>query len=426
MKRLLLIALLAFILAACGPVVIVVTPTPELATPTESTLTVEASATAEASSASPGPTATMETSATLTPTALSTPTPSPTPAPTIKPADNLLLCWGFECGWRYQADDPNGGLKVPLTWTAFWRNSVPQAWGAGIPDSQRLCNGFLPAVELQQHPANVKEGAYSARVIEAGRNCPAGLYQQVDAVTPGATYLASAYLWNWSTDNPVVDSPSTSWTRSWIGVDPMGGTDPFAASVAWSAEESARDRFAYLEVKAKAQGTRLTVFLLSIPNYAVARSDSFWDITGLLELAPPPTATAFATPTPIAAQGIVELGTAVPPPPGLGALKFSVSTNLRDCGSQSWDADFDPTVSCQLLLTDEGAYNIIPPGSVTQVQQWRRDRYGNIWAWYGSLSAVACYKGAARGDFYPGIGAEQAAGGKDLPAPVNPCSLIGG
>ena len=53
-------------------------------------------------------------------TATATPTGSATPFPTRPPAENLILCWGFECNYKLQQND--GDLKVPLGWMAFWGN----------------------------------------------------------------------------------------------------------------------------------------------------------------------------------------------------------------------------------------------------------------------------------------------------------------
>lgn len=281
MKRLLF--LIALLLVGCinnyyvtpsptaGP-----SPTPYQDTAPEASLT--AVSTSGVATQEPGPTITV-------PTTTPVPTATPTPTAIPGPVENLLQCWGFECGWQYDTRHPTGGLKVPLGWTAFWQVSVPAKWETS-PPSDRFCGGFIPAVETEAHRTHVHEGMFSGRVIEDGDNCPAGLYQTIKA-TPGASYVFSGYVFNWSTNHAQVDTPSTSYIRSFVGIDPTGGDNWQAASIVWSKEESARDAFAYLEVEARAQGDHITVFLLSIPNFAVARSDSFWDDLSVVQSAGP-------------------------------------------------------------------------------------------------------------------------------------------
>ncbi len=428
-----LIVLFVLLLSGCITVYVTATPTgvqnptndslPARATPTGGPLpTAEATATL---AATPGPTVTI-------------PTPTPSPLPTRPPVANELLCRGFECGWQYDSRSATGSLKVPLAWKAFWSASVPDAcpngaqnqtndsnqpcsWSGGIPAGDRFCGGFMPAVELEFHASHVHEGASSARVIEAGTNCPAGLYQVIDGLSAGSTYILSGFVFNWSTDKPVVDSPSTSYVRSWIGIDPAGGTDPWAASVKWSAEESAQDHFAYLEVKAKAESSKITVFLLSIPNYAVARSDSFWDDLSLLEIAGPQSALIEPTATP----SIIEV-TPWPFPDQLGTIVYDTVTNLRICDDALWAGPFDPT-SCPFSTDGFEVVQTMQPGNKAGVAAWGIDRYGNRWARYlAGQTSVACFKGLPRGKFYPGAQVDRydglASTGK-LPPAQNPCDV---
>lgn len=413
MKRL-LIVVLVLLLAGCVTIVEPpdVTPTGE---PEPSATATDVGTPEPTGSATP-----TLSSPTITMPPADTATASPTPVPTVLPAENLALCWGFECPWRYQANDAS--LKVPLAWTAFY-GQVPAR--LDVAELQpRQCDGFKPAVELEGHRTHTVEAMFSARVIQAYRACAAGLYQTVEVKT-GYTYLISAMLFNWSTDSPVVDSPSSSYIRSWVGVDPAGGTDYTAASVVWSNEESARDHFAYIDAKVKATGGKLTVFLLSVPNFAVARSDSFWDLVAVMEVGSPvlitPTPIAGSTPSPIIE--VTPLGGF--PDVGIGVIVYDLLTNVRDCGSLTvWTSPFNPTVSCPRVPTDEGAGEQFTPGDFANVWEWRLDQSGNRWAWFGRLTSVACYQGIAYGKFYPGVETSEYAQLKSsgaLPAPVDPC-----
>ncbi len=132
----------------------------------------------------------------------------------------------------------------------------------------------------------------------------------------------------------------------------------------------------------------------------------------------------FVSPTPETTPGaaIIEVTPLGEFPAGLGTLRYSVLTNLRNCsGHLAWPSDFDPAASCGLIRRDDGQLEQIPPGAVTWVWSWRRDGAGNVWAWFGSLAAAACWKGVPRGEFYPGAPTWQVAAGSALPQPRDPC-----
>jgi hypothetical protein len=108
-----------------------------------------------------------------------------------------------------------------------------------------------------------------------------GFYQQV-TVTSGKDYLLTAYGLSWSTNNPVVDTPSQANITMRIGIDPNGGTDPFAASIVWSDTKVAMDAYGTFTVVATARSSVITVVLRSVPDWGMARNDSFWDDTSLM------------------------------------------------------------------------------------------------------------------------------------------------
>jgi hypothetical protein len=62
-----------------------------------------------------------------------------------------------------------------------------------------------------------------------------------------------------------------------IGVDPIGGTDPLAASVSWSTEQSAVDQWAQFEVTFAAVSPVVTLFLRSAPEWPKKKQHIFWD-----------------------------------------------------------------------------------------------------------------------------------------------------
>ncbi len=93
----------------------------------------------------------------------------------------------------------------------------------------------------------------SQQIWSDGGNFRAGIYQQVNNLTPGATYIAGA---GWVP----YTSPSGTIMRQ-IGIDPFGGTNPTAASVIWGPEDWIFSRFTNLEVRAVAQSSTITIFI---------------------------------------------------------------------------------------------------------------------------------------------------------------------
>ncbi len=176
---------------------------------------------------------------------------------------NLLTNPSFEGGTYDQVAD--GVTHVPNGWVAWWSTA------GGL---------YKPAYEIEQHPPHVRDGSSAARYYTAYTNHDAGLYQQVN-VTAGTTYRFVAWGFIWSTNEPVVDTPSTADSNLRIGIDPKGGTDPFASSVIWSPAVSARDTYQKFTVEAKAEGNKITVFLRNTTLWPMARNDAFWDDTAL-------------------------------------------------------------------------------------------------------------------------------------------------
>ncbi|GAB4474836.1 MAG: hypothetical protein Kow00124_15240 [Anaerolineae bacterium] len=183
----------------------------------------------------------------------------------VAQSGNLLQNPSFE-GQVYDAYG-GGTAIIPLGWEPFYRDTRPN-------------------YEMELHPPHVRTGTYSARFYTAYSVHDAGLLQQVQNVTPGATYRFSAWVLAWSTENPVVDTPSTSTMETLVGIDPNGGKDPWAASVVWGSNRT-MDAFTQIVVEAKANASTITVFLRAKPDWPVARNDTFWDDAELIQTAGP-------------------------------------------------------------------------------------------------------------------------------------------
>lgn len=108
---------------------------------------------------------------------------------------------------------------------------------------------------ITPHTGSWLAGLYGANAVKSGV-----IYQRAN-VDPGGVYVASV----WSR---VLHSSSTITTaRSRIGIDPLGGTNPGAASVAWSAWDEQPTRYfsEWRQISTPAvviSGSKATVFLM--------------------------------------------------------------------------------------------------------------------------------------------------------------------
>ncbi len=200
---------------------------------------------------------------------------------------NLLANANFEEGSYVYNND--GDQRVPNGWLPWWTSPVTNG-----------CYNSKPHYEIETHPPHVKEGSAAARYYTSYSSHKGGLMQQVSA-TPGVTYQFSIYGFAWSTNTPIVDTPSTAYTKLWVGIDPTGGTDGNAASVVWSPENAQMDTYGLFTVQAKATSSKITVFTRSRPDWCMARNDSFWDAASLVATSgttAPPTQPPAPAPSP--------------------------------------------------------------------------------------------------------------------------------
>jgi len=202
-----------------------------------------------------------------TPRPTNTPVASATPKTLVETGPNLLGNPSFEEGSSVYNND--GDLRVPNGWAPFWNFIVVDQ-----------CHNLKPHYEIEQHPTHVKDGSSSARQYTGYATHNGGLLQQA-ATTPGQTYQFSVYGFAWSTNDPVVDSPSTATATLSVGIDPAGGTNPDAGSVVWSPGVVQMDSFGFFSVRATATASKVTVFARANSDFCVARNDVFWDAASL-------------------------------------------------------------------------------------------------------------------------------------------------
>lgn len=110
----------------------------------------------------------------------------------------------------------------------------------------------------------------------------AGLLQTVDVggdkVGCHAKFSVSAIAWSIEKDDQSTSDYCGSGSfRVLAGLDPSGGADPQAGSVAWSDNWDPCPEFSRLEVTEKIDSPSVTVFLKSAPKWPLKQATSIWD-----------------------------------------------------------------------------------------------------------------------------------------------------
>ena len=218
---------------------------------------------------------------------------------------NLLVNGDFEWGsaddrtWPFQDTIPE--VQVCPGWHAFYVDKAPAK--ASVPTYWRRPE-FRDAKAFN-YPKRIRTGQRSAKYFSFGGQHEAGFYQQVGGIEPGTALRFSAFMQTWSclpgeTWNvcPTGDesnSPANMHTK--IGIDPTGGTNPWAGSVVWSPEINAYDAWTYFQVEAVAEYITVTVFTYSWADWTDERfrinNDVYLDDASLIALEQAP-----ATPVP--------------------------------------------------------------------------------------------------------------------------------
>jgi hypothetical protein len=199
--------------------------------------------------------------------------------------DNLLRNPSFE--GPYSAWNAIPQIQMPGDWTPWWAQPAE-----GDPDWKNQRPEWKPA-EAEYYPNRVHSGERALQWHKSYATFLSGAYQQVN-VPENAQLRFSAYGQAWSCDNwnscPDATSHDPANMAMRIGIDPTGGTSPWAASVVWSGWGNPLDAWGYFAVEATAQGSVVTVFLYSNPDWPKQNQDVYYDDASLVVIgdAPPP------------------------------------------------------------------------------------------------------------------------------------------
>jgi LysM repeat protein len=233
-------------------------------------------------------------------------------SPTDQEGQNLLTNPGFEGGWHWQGDSYLG--KIADGWVAWW---VDEATGKSDSDpsfwkNQRPEYGLI-GMEYYI-PDQIHSGRQSLQYGKRYATHTAGVYQQVSGITSGSKVRFSAWGFVYGKDPDPGKSPG--YVHMKVGIDPTGGTNPFAGNVVWSGVVNpiavgSGSAWQQMSIEAVAQNSAVTVFVYSSPDWPMNDAlTSQWDdaslvVTGMAE---PPTGTP-PPPPPTSPPG-----TPLPPP----------------------------------------------------------------------------------------------------------------
>ena len=218
---------------------------------------------------------------------------------------NLLVDGDFEAPDPWVKQDAIEEVQVAPGWRA-WYLDAPLAYVQMPTNCEKGADGYhcywmRPEFRTNVDFANrIHGGVRSQKYFSYSRMHEAGLTQQVRGIPPGARVRFSIWVQAWMCSDPAVcgksgersDAPADMHLR--VGIDPLGGTDPFTTTVVWSAEQPAWDKFVLFQVETVAISDTVTVFTHSRPEWEWARknNDVYLDDASLVIVG------AYTTPTP--------------------------------------------------------------------------------------------------------------------------------
>lgn len=212
---------------------------------------------------------------------------------------NLLQNPSMEGDWwrKTHVGVEFGEIIVPKPWVAYWsdQKTVPHdpnnPEGYGRPEMN-----IIPKAAPFLDPLRIHDGQKALKYFTFWRIHDAGIYQQVQGITPGSTLRMSAWAQAWSSNGDeggvsdgagsgpffkLEGSTTNDNERNFtfkVGIDPTGGTDPWAATVVWGQGAHIYNAHAQVPpVEVAAQGATVTVFLRSTVLWPFKHCDAYWD-----------------------------------------------------------------------------------------------------------------------------------------------------
>ncbi len=220
-------------------------------------------------------------------------------------------------------DDPYGAQGVAAGWQPWYITPGAPGYPSSCRGADATCKPYAVPTYNPSQPqdARVPVRAISGNSQKWGTTYAvsvAGVYQQVGNITPGTRLDFSAYTQGFNCDDDRgCFGSSGNYGYSYepgdmqmrVGVDPTGGTDPFATTVVWSSFANPLDAFVKQSVEVVAQSDKVTVFIWASPTYPEKHTEVYVDNASLIAVGQGPVPTTAATQ---AAQPTQPAGTAAP------------------------------------------------------------------------------------------------------------------
>ncbi|GAB4573573.1 MAG: hypothetical protein Kow0077_16370 [Anaerolineae bacterium] len=176
----------------------------------------------------------------------------------------MLANPGFEGFYRSYGSGSDLVLEFRIAdgWHPWYRQQTPEdpEWRYRRPEYRPASYSF--------------NGTAAQQFFTSFSTHEAGLWQRVSGVVPGQRYRFSLAVYIWSSNGgDFYHSEQPGGARVRIGIDPSGGTNPYASSVIWSPFASFYDQWRVLTVEATARSQAATVFVWSSQDYPVVHND---------------------------------------------------------------------------------------------------------------------------------------------------------
>ena len=243
---------------------------------------------------------------------------------------------GCGSGWPFQDGIPE--VQVAPGWRGFWIDNPPPsyavrpAWCEEDPGCVYWGRPEFRGIMPWQDSLRVHGGNCAQKLHSFARQMEAGLYQQVGGIAPNTRLRFQAYVQTWSCMGtpdhwnvcptaPYSNSPAPMHVR--VGIDPTGGTNPWAGTVVWSGEENAWDAWTLFQVEAVAQAETVTVFVYHRTDWTDGvyrpNNDVYIDDASLVAVGEGPAPTPPPASQPVAPAPVVPVAprpTSTPRPDG--------------------------------------------------------------------------------------------------------------
>jgi LysM repeat protein len=313
---------------------------------------------------------------------------APGPSRLTQQGTNLLANPGFETDWGVEASNRvlilsdeqgvyetvKGNIFTPPGWMTWFRHKPRDDSAKGWDQPE------VTDTVQNPDPRRTRTGTRAMRMFTFYRRHDGGFYQTVGGLQPGQTVQFSAYgeAWSCNEDNQDATSCGDPWAIVFkVGIDPTGGTNPFAGSVVWSGDQKSPDAYGLIGPVTAQVGPAgaVTVFLRSTAKYPYKHMDAYWDDASLVVAAPaepptstpppaPPTATPGPSPTP--------LPTATPRPDGAtvhtvqsGDTLFGIALRYGVSADQIRELNADSIGPNNLIQVGQELVISIPSGAPT-------------------------------------------------------------